>query len=377
MIKNERPTNASGDAYLIETALLNYHRDHAQHLPSARKEEFNLSLWSEFWSGRTVSEITPAEQRKFREWLAKAGTRGKSTIDKILSSGRAALNQAVANGELVSTPKIKLIETKEEMRARPPMGRPITSAETAKLLDSIQSRHLFMFALIAANTLARPDAIMDLSRAQFDEGHNLLNLNPAGRRQTKKHRPTIPVTPTLQPWLARVTDLGARFIAVRGKSVQSIYNGWNSARRSAGVDDEVTPYSFRHGMAREMRKRGVPIEEISLFLGHLPRGSTATTSIYAPFEPQYCTKAVAAIEEVMDEVRGRMTRYNIDDLPGTLAYLDQPRPQRQLRQMPENMIAELRSMIKEGVAIREIARRYGVCIMTVHRWIKRFPDFSK
>ena len=39
-------------------------------------------------------------------------------------------------------------------------------------------------------------------------------------------------------------------------------------REEASLDEKVQPYSIRHGMAREMRKRKVPSELISLFLGY-------------------------------------------------------------------------------------------------------------
>ena len=77
---------------------------------------------------------------------------------------------------------------------------------------------------------------------------------------------------------------------------------WDLLREEAGLDERVTPYSIRHGMAREMRKRKVPKEQISIFLGHLPKDSDATTSIYAPYEPEYCSEAVAAIESVTAEI---------------------------------------------------------------------------
>ena len=82
--------------------------------------------------------------------------------------------------------------------------------------------------------------------------------------------------------------------------------------KEAGLDERVTPYSIRHGMGREMRKRKVPKEQISIFLGHLPKDSDATTSIYAPYEPEYCSEAVEAIEDVMKEIRKHLKRANID-----------------------------------------------------------------
>jgi len=81
---------------------------------------------------------------------------------------------------------------------------------------------MLMFLLIAANTLARPGAILDLAPCQFDSAHRLLDLNPAGRPQNKKFRPIVPVTSTLMPWLER--DFGAvgPYVSYRRKPVRSI-----------------------------------------------------------------------------------------------------------------------------------------------------------
>src|SRR5262249_33503645 len=108
-----------------------------------------------------------------------------------------------------------------------------------------------------------------------------LDLNPPGRTQNKKFRPMVPVTPTLLPWLRREVGPSGRYVSYRSKGLRSILHMWRLTRADAGLDKGVTPYSIRHGLAREMRKRRVPTEQISLFLGHLPDGSAATTSIYA------------------------------------------------------------------------------------------------
>ena len=54
--------------------------------------------------------------------------------------------------------------------------------------------HVLMFCLVACNTLCRPGANLDLTLSQCDLEHGLVNLNPPGRRQTKKHRPTVPMS---------------------------------------------------------------------------------------------------------------------------------------------------------------------------------------
>ena len=81
VIANQRPKNAAPDQVLIETVLLTYRNDHAQHLPSSKTQWLGLSYWQEFWTGKTVSELTPREQERFRQWLAKRGT-GHRGIDR-------------------------------------------------------------------------------------------------------------------------------------------------------------------------------------------------------------------------------------------------------------------------------------------------------
>jgi hypothetical protein len=70
----------------------------------------------------------------------------------------------------------------------------------------------------------------------------------------------------------------------------------------------VQPYSIRHTMAREMRRRRVPLEQRQTYLGHLPRGSARTTAIYAPDEPELLSDAVAAIDAIMMNVDRAATR---------------------------------------------------------------------
>ena len=177
VVASARSRKAAADQVLIETVLLNYWNDHAQHLPSAKTQWLGLSYWQEFWTRRTVADITPHEQRRFREWLAKRGT-GLSGIDRILSVGRAALNRARKWEEVGEVPHIFGTLTAEAKRAREPKGRPVSPEELARLFDAARSRHMVTFLLIASNTLARPAAILELGPAQFDEAHGLLDLNP-------------------------------------------------------------------------------------------------------------------------------------------------------------------------------------------------------
>lgn len=364
VVANERTQKATRDQVLIDVLLINYWNDHAQHLPSAKTQWQGILCWQEFWGARTVAEITPNEQRRFREHLSRRGT-GVSGIDRILSVGRAALNRARKWEEIRDVPHIFGTLTAEAKRAREPKGRPITPEELARLFDAARSRHMLTFLLLAANTLARPGALLDLGPAQFDELHSLLDLNPPGRGQNKKFRPTIPVTPTLSPWLKRTVGESGRYVSYRRKPVQSILHMWRITRDEAKLDGRVTPYSIRHGMARELRKRKVPTEQISLFLGHLPEGSAATTSVYAPYDPDFLSEAKDAIESVMSEVRKNLKRAQIDRPDIDPVDLMQSIAKTRRGGVGEAKRDEIRLLIFTGVAHADIVRRVNVSSGTV------------
>jgi len=365
VVEHEQPeSDTQPNKVLISTVITSYWNEHAKNLPSARTAWKNLKYWTEFWGDDSVADIRAHKQKLFREFLTEKGM-GPGGMDRVLSDGRAALRRAVKWQELDSAPFIFGVLTAEEKRSRQPMGRPIVPAEMALLFDAAKSRHILVYLLIACNTLARPAAVLELRGAQFDEEHKRVDLNPPGRKQNKKHRPILAVTPTLFPWLKAVTDPRERYVSYARKAIKSIKTAWNTLRDDAGLDDRVTPYSIRHGMAREMRKRKVPKEQISLLLGHLPKDSDATTSIYAPYDPEYCSEAVAAIEAVMSEVRSYLKRADIDCPIIDVDKLAKTIPSKTKAGIGDAKREEVRRLILQGLPHKEIMQRTGVSAGTV------------
>ena len=364
----------------MDEVLLRYWELHAKELPSAATARKDIACWQEFFEGRAVAEITPAEQRRFREWLqTRSGAKGlsRSGMDRILSTGRAALNRAVREQELTAAPFIFMQETAEEKRGRDPKGRPVTPEEIARLFDAARSGHVLMYLLLAVTTLARPEAILDLTADQIDLEHGTIDLNPPGRRQTNKHRPVLPIAPTLRPWLVKTAGPTGHFVTYRRKAIASISVAWRELRETAGLDDRVSAYSVRHGMAREMRRRRVPTEQISAFLGHLPRGSAATTAIYAPYDPDYLADAITAIEDTLTLVRGHLKRISIDRQ--MVAALEPLVPidmtgKASRRGVGDAKRQEVRRLILDGVPHAEIVRRAGVSSGTVSGVRKAMKD---
>ena len=68
-----------------------------------------------------------------------------------------------------------------------------------------QRGSLHAFAGRSLCTIARPGAVVDINvtpdREQWWPGAPLIDLNPQGRTQNKKHRAMVPVLPLLDRWL--------------------------------------------------------------------------------------------------------------------------------------------------------------------------------
>jgi len=64
-------------------------------------------------------------------------------------------------------------------------------------------------------------------------------------------------------------------------------------RKRAGLDADVIPYTIRHTVAAELRRRGVPEWECRGFMGHRSGGITER---YAKFQPDHLGAAVMAVD---------------------------------------------------------------------------------
>ena len=205
--------------------------------------------------------------------------------------GRAALKRAYKRGELTSVPFIPDIKRDFDKEAQ--RFRDLDLDEVVRvLIQAAKVPHLLTFCMISLNTLARPDAVRDLSPSQVDTRRRLIRLNPEGRRQTKKYRPIVPISETLLPWLLECN--GPRYVLYHGKPVASIKKSFAKAVADAGLKN-VSPYCLRHTMGTELRARGVPEWEAKGFMGH--KSDTArTTERYARFRPDHLGQAVRAID---------------------------------------------------------------------------------
>lgn len=238
VIANGKMEQQRSDEAHLETCLVRYYEQHARHLASAEPTRYGLAKWSEFFAGALVSEITSARQREFVELLRDQGL-SSGYIRRVLAVGQAALNRAQREGEISAAPTISLALAPEGE----PRERLLKLEEAKALFDAATEPHQTMYLMLAFGTAARPKAILDLTSFQIDCDARLIRLNPPGRPQNKKRRPTLPICDTLLPYL-RALPAGP-VVQYHGRPLKSIKSTFDhlterAARQIPAISD-VTP----------------------------------------------------------------------------------------------------------------------------------------
>lgn len=187
-----------------------------------------------------------------------------------------------------------------------------TDAELAAIIDAIEHEHVFRYVIMALNTWARPEAILDLSVQQqvnFEQG--LLDLNPPGRPQNKKVRPLIRLTNNLRGWLLH-WNLDYPIALANGRRVAHIDNRTLvKAAKRAGVDGPMNRYVLRHYMATRIRRvDGVPVprEERAAWMGHVDPEFRTTEHWYESMDPDYLLAPMQATDAIMTRLGTMMKR---------------------------------------------------------------------
>jgi hypothetical protein len=179
---------------------------------------------------------------------------------------------------------------------------PTVRSEQERARRIRERQHILAFLRVSILTLARPDAAHDVStdpnRGQWDSERGVLDLNPRGRRQTKKYRSIVPIAPHGR-WLFDETK---GFIVKTGSARRGFY----TMVQELGLpgDRESGMKLIRRSMADLIRARlvaaGRSDDELSIFLGH--RKFDSVSELYAPFNPGYLNNVSRVIEEIAREI---------------------------------------------------------------------------
>lgn len=268
-------------------------------------------------TGARCDQIDEQWVRRFRLWLGQQPImlpsgekreRAISTTENSVLQLRAAIEAYGGTRPLFTALQPKEVNRTPQHRSDVPelvrMFRYCLYPEARTGKELVRRRrereHLLAFLRISVATMARPDAAHDVStesrRKQWSSTQRVLSLNPAGRRQTRKYRATVPIARQVVPML----DDCDGFLIPTG----SVENAWSSMAKALGLPGrgESGMKLIRRSIAHLCRAR-LPEEawgEVSVFLGH--DRFDDTSDLYAPFSPTYLRRVLRAIEDLIDEI---------------------------------------------------------------------------
>jgi len=270
----------------LEAVLERYYLQHGIDTAAARSAKAAIGMWKRhFGSGALVSDVT---LETCKAMIARWRREGRSdgTIARYLGVGRAAFSRAVKAEELTYAPPVPSVTSNAEY------SHVATDAQMAGFLNAVDRPHLMLYCMIRIGTGCRDDAARDLGSAQVDLARGVVALNPDGRVQTKKRRPTLKLVPTLSQALQEAGEADP-YVSLHGKRQAEIRAVWHATRARAGLPDHFIPKIIRHTMATHLRAEGVPEWEAQGWLGHRAAG---TSERYAKFRPEFMAASAAATE---------------------------------------------------------------------------------
>lgn len=277
----------------LKEVFIDFLDNHAVKLRSHKSLVIHLRDWTDFYVDGTIADVKNVrKQEEFRQYLFDRGL-AHNSVNRTLEAGRAAITRAFRRGLLSANVHIHTLKVKTDK----PKGRPLEVDEIRKLYAECAD-HQRLFMILMLGTGARNEAICHLEWPQIDFEAGLIHLNPPSRVQTSKRRPTLKLVPFVREQLEPLRQEEGRVLVWRGKSMNTANQGITKAVGRAKLKGNVTAYSFRHTVARWLRKEGVSPWETAMQLGHKVTGFSMTER-YAAWSPDYLEKATAALDKLL------------------------------------------------------------------------------
>ncbi len=316
---------SGADAEVLPHLFL-YWKEHGQHTRNPATIAGSLRAFIGFLLQDLVtarvrfSKLTRAVFRRFINWrmmphsftvpwlgrempLESMGVKGES-VQRNIDDVRAALNHAVEMERVLSAPKVPSVA--KEHRS-PPRDVRMSLDElgaiagyASQVSSDSEDKGFGRWLWFMIGTACRPEAALAFDPlVQWKDG--LIDTHPEGAPRTKKHNPVVAAAPAL----AKMLDDWRQQTLAEGKDnppPKSRGRAWRTMRRALELPVQYIPKTIRHTVATELRRRGVPAEQISVLLGHRPADLERMTAVYAKYDPRYLAEAVTALQALLMEV---------------------------------------------------------------------------
>lgn len=238
--------------------------------------------------------------KRFREWLAKRPMRGTDRKRSPATIENSVLQLAAAIRWARQTPAFDVIPLPEVTRS--PTFRasiPQLAAIFRYALATKRRSNLLAFLRLSVATWGRPDAILDAStaaeRGQWASTARVFNLNPVGRRQTRKRRSAVVVPECVGEWLDTIDGPVVREAVSKST--------WRRMQAELGLpfEGQAGMKLIRRSIMTLARKR---LGEEHWIQGRMVAGHVAVTvsDVYALADPANLGRALAVTKAIIDEI---------------------------------------------------------------------------
>ncbi|MEK9751767.1 MAG: hypothetical protein VW338_00950 [Rhodospirillaceae bacterium] len=254
-----------------------YARDVVPRLADPREAARRLDRLLDHFGMMRLSDITGAACRAYA-----AARRRPQAARRELEDLRAAINHHRAEGlcsEIVAVALPDRAEPRDRFLSRSEAAAAIWAAwryrerQRRRGTDRRTRRHVARLILIGLYTGTRPGAILaaalrpEAGRPWFDLDRGVFYRRPAGRRETKKRQPPVPVPDRLLAHLRRWKRLGQRYaVEWSGAPVTEIRHAFAAVMEEAGLAG-VTPHTLRHTAVTWAMLAGADLYQAGRFFG--------------------------------------------------------------------------------------------------------------
>lgn len=257
-------------------------RERAEIASTARQKDAWKAMRG-FWEGVDPERIDEDMCRKY----ADGRKVGPATIRYELSMLSVALRHA-------GKPKRVWRPAAPERQVRH-----LTHAQFERWFREVKAPHARLYVLLGLYSMARPSAILELTWDRVDLERGQIDLNPRGRRQTKKRRPVVPLNEEALAELRKAkAGRQSEYVIERGaKRIANIKKAFQAASARSGI--HVTPYTLRHTGAVWAAEAGVSMAELAQFMGH--DDDSTTQKHYARFSPGYLKGVASKVQRQLED----------------------------------------------------------------------------
>ena len=281
------------------------------------KQAQRITALLSFFGDKVLSDINGTLCRAYAEYRGTSGAARRELEDL-----RAAINHHRREGLCSAIVEVVLPE------ASPARERWLTRSEAARLLwaawryrehqrgkatDRRSRQHIAKFVLVALYTGTRASAVCGaafgptVGRGWIDLDRGVFYRRPAGKRETKKRQPPVPLPPGLLAHLRRWHRRGQRFaVEWNREPVQAIKKAFARAVNDARLGPDVTPHVLRHTSATWLMQAGTEPWEAAGFLRNQMTIETLM-SRYGHHHPDYLSGARRAFSRHRNRHRNAAT----------------------------------------------------------------------